>query len=59
MTDPKISSSPLPAKSKSVVILRPGLAHRPSAQLPTKEIVDQQRVIRDLPARYRDRKLAR
>jgi len=59
MTDPKISSSSLPANSKSVVILRPGLAHRPSAQPPTKEVVDQQRVIRDLSARYRDRKLVR
>jgi hypothetical protein len=59
MTDPNILPSPSAAKSKNVVLLRPGLAHQPSVRPPTKEVVDQQRIIRDLSARYRDRKDAR
>jgi len=40
--------------NNKIIDLRPGLTHPFTVKLPTKEIAEQQRVIRDLSARYRE-----
>jgi hypothetical protein len=42
-----------------VVFLRPGVQQQSLPQLPTREAIEQQRIIRDLSARYRKIRMSR